>query len=140
VTINGANSTTNNFTSTILTAGLVAYYPFSGNADDASGKGNDGIVSGATLTTDRFGNANSAYYFDGTSSYINCGNSTIFDLNNHTIVAWINIDSIVDPGGKYIVGKVNSNTYETLAFGVKGSNNTIRYGFCDRNRNQPFLE
>jgi hypothetical protein len=130
VTINGANSTTNNFTSTILTAGLVAYYPFSGNANDASGNGNNGTVSGATLTTDRFGNANRAYYFDGTSSYINCGNSTTFDLNNHTIVAWINIDSIVDPAGKHIVGKVNSNTYETLSFGIKDSNNTIGTAFA----------
>ncbi|MDD4206120.1 MAG: hypothetical protein PHH55_08610, partial [Candidatus Delongbacteria bacterium] len=39
--------------------------PFSGNANDASGNGNHGAVHGATLTEDRFGNPNSAYYFDG---------------------------------------------------------------------------
>lgn len=53
-----------------LTQGLVGYWPFCGNANDDSGNGNNGIVNGATLTTDRFGNANSAYSFDGLSSFI----------------------------------------------------------------------
>lgn len=44
---------------------LVAYYPFNGNANDESGNGHHGTVNGATLTTDRFGNAESAYNFDG---------------------------------------------------------------------------
>jgi hypothetical protein len=47
----------------IPTNGLVAYWPFSGNANDLSGNANNGTVSGATLTTDRFGNTNSAYSF-----------------------------------------------------------------------------
>jgi hypothetical protein len=41
----------------IPTSGLVASFPFTGNANDASGNGNNGTVTGATLTTDRFGNA-----------------------------------------------------------------------------------
>jgi hypothetical protein len=49
---------------TTLNNGLVAYYPFSGNAGDSSGNGNHGTVNGATLTTDRFGNAGKAYYFN----------------------------------------------------------------------------
>jgi Concanavalin A-like lectin/glucanases superfamily len=53
--------------------GLIAYYPFSGNANDESGSGRNGIVYGATLTTDRFGNGNSAYSFDGASSYVSAG-------------------------------------------------------------------
>jgi predicted nucleic acid-binding Zn-ribbon protein len=66
-----------------ITTGLVAYYPFSGNAGDSSGNGNHGTVNGATLTTDRFGNNNKAYSFDGVSNYIRClqpgptGNPTI---------------------------------------------------------------
>ena len=51
----------------IPTNGLIAWYPFSGNANDASGNSNNGTVNGATLITDRFGNANSAYYFDGSA-------------------------------------------------------------------------
>jgi hypothetical protein len=44
---------------------LIADYPFNGNALDASGNGYNGTVNGATLTTDRFGNPNAAYEFDG---------------------------------------------------------------------------
>ncbi len=50
--------------------GLVAYYPFNGNAFDESGNGNYGIVEGATLTADRFGNMNSAYHFAGGASIL----------------------------------------------------------------------
>lgn len=49
----------------IPTDGLVAYYPFNGNANDESGNGNNGTVNGATLTTDRHGNPNSSYNFRG---------------------------------------------------------------------------
>ena len=38
-----------------LAQGLVAYYPFNGNADDEAGGNNNGTVTGPTLTTDRFG-------------------------------------------------------------------------------------
>lgn len=48
---------------------LIAYYPFNGDAKDNVGSKN-GTVYGATLTTDQNGNANSAYSFDGLSSYI----------------------------------------------------------------------
>lgn len=47
--------------------GLVAYYPFNGNANDESGNNLNLTNNGATLTTDRFGNPNKAYYFDGAS-------------------------------------------------------------------------
>ena len=40
--------------------GLIAYYPFNGNANDESGNGNNGTVYGASLTTDRLGNPSSA--------------------------------------------------------------------------------
>ncbi|SVD37313.1 uncharacterized protein METZ01_LOCUS390167, partial [marine metagenome] len=43
--------------------GLIAYYPFNGNARDEAGHGHDGAVVGATLTADRHGKPNSAYLF-----------------------------------------------------------------------------
>ena len=52
----------------VPTNGLAGYWPFTGNANDVSGNGNNGTNNGATLTTDRFGNANSAYSFNGTSN------------------------------------------------------------------------
>ena len=52
-------------------SGLVAYYPFNGNANDESGNGNHGTVSGASLTYDRSGSTRSAYSFDGVDDWIN---------------------------------------------------------------------
>lgn len=54
----------------VPTDSLHLYFPFNGNANDESGNGNNGTVSGAVLTEDRFGNANSAYWFDGDNDYI----------------------------------------------------------------------
>lgn len=70
---------------------LVAYYPFNGNANDESGNGNDGIVDGATLSTDRNGNASSAYIFDGANDRIEATNTTeALQLKNSsfTFVTW----------------------------------------------------
>jgi Concanavalin A-like lectin/glucanases superfamily/Secretion system C-terminal sorting domain len=73
--------------SQIPTNGLVVWYPFSGNANDGSGYGYDGVVDGATLTTDRFGSANSAYSFNGNS--ITVSNSAGLSFWNYTFSAWI---------------------------------------------------
>jgi PKD repeat protein len=76
----------------IPTNGLVGYWPFNGNANDASGNGNNGTVNGAVLTADRFGNANSAYYFDGVNDYISIPNSPTlnFEANSqsYSISLW----------------------------------------------------
>src|SRR5690606_17154761 len=47
---------------------LVAYYPFTGNVNDASGNGNHGTAHGAAFTADRCGNENSAFHFGGSSN------------------------------------------------------------------------
>jgi hypothetical protein len=56
-----------------LNTGLIGCYPFNNSSQDYSGLNHHGTVSGATLTTDRFGVANNAYYFDGIDDYINLG-------------------------------------------------------------------
>jgi len=54
-----------------LTYGLLAYYPFNGNAEDESGNGNHGLVNGgAVLSVDRFGRSDTAYSFNGVDSFI----------------------------------------------------------------------
>lgn len=77
-----------------LTNGLVLYYPFNGNANDASGNGNNGTVNGATLTTNRFGVPDSAYYFNGVSSDILVP-ETIFGptIEACTLSIWITTDN-----------------------------------------------
>ena len=73
---------------TNLQTGLVGYWPFCGNANDESGNGNNGTVNGATLTTDRFGNANSAYSFDGDNDIIDFGDVTFLDGISEATWSW----------------------------------------------------
>jgi hypothetical protein len=76
-----------------LANGLIAYYPYNGNADDASGNGFNGTVgSGVSLTADRFGNANKAYNFPNNgsiASIIQCDSDSSF-----SIVLWFRADQI----------------------------------------------
>lgn len=72
-----------------LNDGLVAYYPFNGNANDESGNGNNGIVNGPTLTQNRLGNINSAYNFDGNADTIYLPNSILNGLTNISTSIWI---------------------------------------------------
>ena len=72
--------------SNVPTNGLVGYWPFSGNANDEGGNGNNGTVSGATLTTDRNGNANSAYLFNPTvASNINLQTQSVTGIGLQNI-------------------------------------------------------
>jgi hypothetical protein len=75
------------------TNGLVGYWPFNTNANDASGNGNNGIVTGATLAADRMGNSNSAYHLDGVNDFITIPDSPSLRLNNATISSWISYSS-----------------------------------------------
>ncbi|KPA16607.1 conserved hypothetical protein, secreted [Candidatus Magnetomorum sp. HK-1] len=76
-----------------LNDGLVAYYPFNSNANDESSNTNHGIVNGATLNKDRFGNDNSAYKFDGINDFIsiNDSESLNFSNGNFTISLWVKL-------------------------------------------------
>jgi hypothetical protein len=73
--------------------GLVGYWPFNGNANDESGNGNNGTVNGATLTADRFGNANNAYSFDGVDDFINLGGYVLNSPQEYTIDMWIKLNN-----------------------------------------------
>ncbi len=89
------------------TNGLVAWYPFNGNANDESGNNNNGIVTGATLTTDRFENANSAYYFRNNTDIIRIHNSSTINQNavtdNYTVSFWYKTDTENTPLDYYSV-------------------------------------
>lgn len=69
---------------------LVQHWPFDGNANNAVSGGINAIVEGATLTTDRFGNKNSAYYFDGTGDRMDAGNAANFGTKSFTANVWVN--------------------------------------------------
>ena len=73
-----------------INEGLVAYYPFNGNADDQTGNGHNGTVYGATLTNGHLENDNGAYNFDG-NDYIEIpGNQNLYPGNHdYSISVWI---------------------------------------------------
>jgi hypothetical protein len=88
----------------VPTTGLVGYWPFCGNANDESGNGNNGTVNGATLTTDRFGNANKAYSFDGVNDYVRVlGNSNLNLGASFSISTWVKTSTIPTSNNNYIL-------------------------------------
>jgi hypothetical protein len=106
-----------------LNDGLVAYYPLNGNTNDESGNGNQGVIYGATLTHDRYGNANSAYYFNGINNYIAIPAGISVSSLEVTVSAWVSIRSLKGisiicytntPGGELNIG-INSDNKITFA-------------------------
>jgi hypothetical protein len=117
----------------VSTNGLVGYWPFNGNANDASGNGNNGTVNGATLATDRFGNSNSAYSFDGVDDFIETSNSF---FNNgeldQSISVWFNPTSntsTIGPGQTFF----NTYPHNGFVFGYSYIGNQKIYFFKNSN-------
>lgn len=95
---------------------LVASYPFNGNANDESLYGNHGTVVDAELAADRYGNMNSAYWFNGATSFIFVPHNASLDITNDiSIAGWMkkNADvpwaSMVTKGGDS--GALEDNNY-----------------------------
>ena len=83
----------------IPTNGLVAYYPFSGNANDSSGKGNNlsNNIKNVTYGIDRFGKANSCVNFSGSGEYLNKANPSLPSGNSdRTLSVWFNPTNFSD--------------------------------------------
>jgi hypothetical protein len=93
-----------------LNDGLVAYWPFNGNANDEGGNGNDGVVFGATICEDRFGDMDSAYCFDGVDDYINIGNNVKppFPVS---VSVWVNAKDL-DANDCGLAGVVRNDQYD----------------------------
>lgn len=98
-----------------LERGIVAYYPFNGDANDSSGNGHNGIVYGAVQSTDRFGDPSGAYHFNGVdNNYVKIPYSPSFDLrSNYTLSTWVyseGCDTVCSvPGYVSIIAKRNPN-------------------------------
>lgn len=80
----------------VPTSGLISWYSFSGNPNDSSGHSlNGSITGGVSLTTDRFGNPNSSYLFDGSTGFISVPSNSLLNLSNsYSISGWFNTSSI----------------------------------------------
>jgi hypothetical protein len=91
-----------------INSSLLLCYPFNGNANDESGHNNDGTVNGATLTSDRFGKANSAYNFDGTNDEITFDPDSLL-LDSYTYSIWINVKANPSSGNIYSYLTIGGN-------------------------------
>ena len=108
----------------VPTNGLVGWWPFNGNADDESGIGNNGVVNGATLTTDRFGNTNSAYSFDGVNDYISLNSSNlIYSDQPRSVSVWISPSSQVGQTSLTGLSYGNSSQSNSYMIGLGKVNN-----------------
>ncbi len=105
-----------------ITEGLIAYYPFNGNAKDMTGNGHDGTPQSAVLTTDRFGNANAAYLFNGQTSSILVKDKADLRLNqtDFTINAWVQLDRYDASHGSSLLIKRGSGSQNGWGTSVTG--------------------
>lgn len=109
-----------------LQTGLVAYYPFSGSADDFSGNGNHGNVTGAIQTDDRFGVSNSAYQLDGADDWIEIPDSDSLDITGAiTITGWVKRSAFGQPTPIVSKGIPGAMNYDFIA----GSDGRLMFQF-----------
>ena len=87
-----------------LQSGLVAYYPFQGNAMDLSGNGLDGTVYEAVPDSDRFGQTNSSFRFASTNHWIRSDIGPTNFAGDFSLAAWVRFRDF-------------DNDYPTIAMG-----------------------
>jgi prepilin-type N-terminal cleavage/methylation domain-containing protein len=97
----------------LVANGLVGWWNFNGNSNDSSGKGFNGTNYSVTATIGQNGQANSAYSFNGSSSYITLPNTAAITGNNpYTLSAWIQLNDLTTHHG-------------ILGWGSWGTSNTV---------------
>lgn len=113
-------------------AGLVARYDFNGDTRDSVG-GNHGVVHGAAPTTNRFGDHDGAYAFDGASAYVEIPDADALSIaatGRLGISVWLRADTLAFPaaeGAGYVhwLGKGDAGRHE-WTFRMYSSGNTAR--------------
>ncbi|MCH2117398.1 MAG: hypothetical protein MK161_06830 [Pirellulales bacterium] len=102
-----------------LRNGLVAYYPFNGNARDESRNMNHGTVFGAALTTDRAGRAGKAYRFNkDISNRIQIPGDTLNGVPVFTWSFWVNLDSASKKTRDFLVSAANPRKADEFLISV----------------------
>jgi len=112
--------------------GLMGWWPFNNNANDESGSGNNGtLLNGVAATTDRFGNTNSAYSFDGVDDRIYINNSFFNSgWNQYTISAWVYLNAVSNPNSgnlNHII--LNTSPHQSIGYGVNWGSSKKYYLF-----------
>jgi hypothetical protein len=107
-----------------LTQGLLAYYPFNGNANDQSGNKLNGIIQGGVVfSADKAGKPNSAVTFDGVSGYILVPDSNGLLATDAVSISFLtNLSDVANRGA--LINRVNFNSSAGLSYGVNMSSPT----------------
>ncbi|NBU82371.1 MAG: LamG domain-containing protein [Flavobacteriaceae bacterium] len=117
-----------------LKLGLIAYFPFSGNAIDSSSNGNNGTVKGATLTNDRFNKNSSAYLFSNSSDHSITGTFKTVLNEIFTISFWVkrnnnqNTGSSEENDKEWIFASGNSLEGGATNIGLSNNSSELRFG------------
>ena len=94
---NTVDETNITFSNVTINEGLVAYYPLNANTDEIISHF-DGVASGAVPTFDRYGNASSAYHFDGIDDFITMGDvlDSVFTGSDQafSFAFWMRADTV----------------------------------------------
>ena len=115
-----------------VTNGIIGHWPLDANANDIVGT-NNGTVVGAQLTTDRDGNAASAYAFD-VGQYIQLGDAAEFDFGAQpfTIAAWVQKTQNASGWNNTLIGKWNTG-------GAPGTNELLLTLSSSAPNNKPYF-
>ncbi|MDD4309688.1 MAG: hypothetical protein PHO32_04865, partial [Candidatus Cloacimonetes bacterium] len=113
---------------------LIAYYPFSGNASDIGTFQHNAVNYNAVLTNDRFDNANNAYYFNGSNSYLEIDPIPSELLGNQpfSVSFWVKPDN--DDFGWYLTFG-SPNTDQGYHIGSRVTGNNLIYGYWNHGVN-----
>ncbi len=131
-----------NLSTSFLTNGLVAYYPFNGNPNDATADGLNAVINGGvTLVSDRFGRLDSAYQFDGTTGFMNVNDPAgilNFDArsNNYSVTLWFELNATNVESQKFIADRYNNSPCSYDIY-YNGSLNAFKLDIWDGSYSPP---
>jgi hypothetical protein len=112
--------------------GLLYRFPFNGDTKDYSGNGNDAVNNGATLTSGHTGSANTAYLFNGTSSYMIAPGTKLPQGNApRTLTMWVKPTNTNLNYGISAWGQGDCSNGGGNMFGLGSHPNEVFWGGCD---------
>ena len=89
----------------VPTEGIVTYYPLDGGVNDASWHGFNLTNNGAGLCYDRFGNLNSAYWFDGAAYLTRDHNGApVVPSGSFTFACWVKPEGFLETASETTSG------------------------------------
>jgi hypothetical protein len=101
-----------------LADGLVAYYPFDGNVNDVSGKGNHGTVQGTVqYETDRNNNIGNSLQFNGENTFVELPGNPFNFTTRMSICLWLKLDPQGDKSSCILDKSFTNSMYGTVGIG-----------------------